>query len=257
MNNVDKQNGNVCGIYCISNSKYFYIGLSRNIRNRWGQHKRALKAGTHYNVFMQRVYNKYNLSDPFEYRILCECEPENLGTLEKKYFDEFQKNSHKIALNEKECGLHFWSDDSIEKSKKSHTGHKHSEKTKKKISEGQKGNIRNSQRIPIVQLSLDGEFIKLWDSKVTVKKELGINVNMNRKQCGGFQWQKYADYIKSPKGKLKYDNVKEVCQYSKTGEFIKKYNSIQEASDFTGIKHCNISNALNGVQKTAGGYIWK
>ena len=40
-------------------------------------------------------------------------------------------------------------------------------------------------------------------------------------------------------------------------DFIKKYNSIQEASDLTGIKRCNIGNALSGIQKTAGGFIWK
>ena len=249
--------GKVCGIYCISNSKYFYVGLSRNIRNRWNQHQRSLKKGTHCNVFMQRVYNKYNLTDPFEYTILCECDPKDLGILEKKYFDEYQKNSQKIALNERECGLDCWTDETIQKQKEAHVGKKHSEETKRKISKGQKGHTRPYQRVPIVQLSLDGEFIKVWNSKLTVKEELGINVQLNRKQSGGFQWQRYSEYKTSPKGKLTYDNVREVCQYSKTGECIKKYNSIQEASDATGIKHCNISNALNGIQKSAGGYIWK
>ena len=85
MNNmkIDKQNGNVaidkldsnnvnkvCGIYKISNSKYFYIGLSIDIRNRWKQHLRALKKGIHKNIFIQRVYNKYKDLDPFEFSIL-------------------------------------------------------------------------------------------------------------------------------------------------------------------------------------------
>ena len=56
---------------------------------------------------------------------------------------------------------------------------------------------------------------------------------------------------------MEYVNTTPVCQYSKNGDFIKKYNSIQEASDLTGIKGCNISNALSGIQKTAGGFIWK
>ena len=50
-NNINK----VCGIYKISNSKYFYIGLSIDIRNRWKQHLRALKKGVHKNIFMQRA----------------------------------------------------------------------------------------------------------------------------------------------------------------------------------------------------------
>lgn len=248
---------NICGIYCISNSKYFYVGLAKNIRTRWRQHQRALRKGTHDNIFMQRVYNKYNLTDPFEYKILCECEQKDLGKLEVKYFDEWQQNSGKIALNERPCGLDVWDEEKIAKARASHKGKKHSEETRRKISEGQKGNIRPEQRVPIVQLSLEGELIKIWDSCKTAKSELGININLNRKQSGGYQWQRYSEYLENPKGKIVYDHVREVCQYSKSGEFIRKYNSIQEASDFTGIRHCNISNTLTGKQKTAGGYIWK
>jgi len=137
MNNmqIDKQNGNVvsnnlnndtydkiCGIYKISNSKYFYIGLSVNVRNRWKQHIRSLKKGVHKNIFMQRVYNKYKDLDPFEFSIICECDRKDLGTLEKKYFDLELIHSDKIALNNKPCGLDFWTDEMLENSKKSHTG---------------------------------------------------------------------------------------------------------------------------------------
>lgn len=258
---IDKENvkksTNICGIYCISNSKYFYIGLSKNVNSRWKQHQRALKQGVHCNKFMQRVYNKYNIDDPFEYTLICECEQKDLGTLEKKYFDLYEKESNKIALNEKECGLDVWTEEMTENSRKVHLGRNHSEETKRKISEGQKGNIRPNQRIPIVQLSLDGKLIKIWDSKVTIKSELGISVDLSRKQSGGFQWQKYSEYLVNPKSSIHYDNIQEVYQYSKNGDFIRKYKSIKEASEFTGIKHCNISNTIHGKQKTAGGYIWK
>ena len=49
----------ICGIYCITNSKYFYVGLSKHVKERWNQHKRDLKKGIHKNTFMQREYNKY------------------------------------------------------------------------------------------------------------------------------------------------------------------------------------------------------
>lgn len=247
----------ICGIYCITNSKYFYVGLSKHVKERWNQHKRDLKKGIHKNTFMQRVYNKYCIDDPFEYILLCECEQNDLATLEKKYFNELEKNSNKIALNEKECGLDVWTDDMIKKSKQSHLGKHHSDETKKKISQGQLGNIRKQQRIPIVQLDLEGNLIKIWDSRKSAMNELGITIDLSRKQSGGFQWQKYSEYQISPKGKISYENTREVYQYSKNGDFIRKYNSIQEASDFTGIKHCNISNTIHGKQKTAGGYIWK
>jgi len=97
----------------------------------------------------------------------------------------------------------------------------------------------------------------LWDSRTEVKKELGINIQLSRKQSGGFQWQKYKDYKINPKGKIIYDNEQPVYQYSINNDFIAKYNSIKQASDATNIKHCNISNTIHGKQKTAGGFIWR
>lgn len=53
--------------------------------------------------------------------------------------------------------------------------------------------------------------------------------------------------------------VKAVCQYTKTGEFVKEFFSIREAERSTGIGTSNISNVCNGRYgyKTAGGFIWK
>lgn len=50
---------------------------------------------------------------------------------------------------------------------------------------------------------------------------------------------------------------KPVGQYNKQGTLISKYNSQQEASEITGIRQGDISNCINGRQKTAKGYIWK
>ena len=60
--------------------------------------------------------------------------------------------------------------------------------------------------IPIVQLSLDGKFIKKWACTAEVERELGINhANINyccrgkRKSAGGFKWMYYEDWIKKTK----------------------------------------------------------
>lgn len=54
-------------------------------------------------------------------------------------------------------------------------------------------------------------------------------------------------------------NRKPIEQYTKRNDFIKRFNSIKEASDYTGISRRNICNCLskNQPSKTAGGYIWK
>jgi hypothetical protein len=46
-----------------------------------------------------------------------------------------------------------------------------------------------------------------------------------------------------------------IQQLDKNNNIIKEYKSITEARNMTGIK--GIPNALTGVSKTAGGFIWK
>ena len=48
---------------------------------------------------------------------------------------------------------------------------------------------------------------------------------------------------------------KPVLQFTKEGEFIKEYQSIDNAIKQTGILH--ISDVCRCERKTAGGYIWK
>jgi len=68
---------------------------------------------------------------------------------------------------------------------------------------------RNDERlneISIIQLSLDGNFIKRWSSATKVYKELGYNASCinaccrgQRKTAGGFKWLYESEYIKSKK----------------------------------------------------------
>ena len=52
-------------------------------------------------------------------------------------------------------------------------------------------------------------------------------------------------------------NSKKIMQKSLTGQFIKQYNSLKEASDSTGIARPNISHCCIGKRKMAGGFIWE
>ena len=59
------------------------------------------------------------------------------------------------------------------------------------------------------------------------------------------------------KNKFGKDNYKSkpVIQFAKNNKFIKNYDSIKEATRVTGVN--NISVACRGIQKTAGGFIWR
>ena len=58
------------------------------------------------------------------------------------------------------------------------------------------------------------------------------------------------------KGKI-YAPTKSVIQYSKDGEFIAEYNSVMEASRYTGCDNSIICKCCKGTRKSAGGFIWK
>lgn len=49
-----------------------------------------------------------------------------------------------------------------------------------------------------------------------------------------------------------------IAAYTKTGEFVKAFDSEAEAVEFCGVSYnAGISNCLRGITKTAHGYVWK
>lgn len=59
------------GVYKITNkiTGKYYIGYSKNINKRLDEHKQKLKNGTHQNIILQHICNKYTL-DAFVFEIM-------------------------------------------------------------------------------------------------------------------------------------------------------------------------------------------
>ncbi len=114
------------GVYIITNvvTGDRYIGSSKNIYVRIRVHWNQLRKGKHHNHFMQCSWNKYG-EDAFQYCILelTECTKAALLNCEQYYIDTLKPefNANPIAATQ--------------------LGFKQSEETKKKISEGHKGNL--------------------------------------------------------------------------------------------------------------------
>lgn len=129
----------------------------------------------------------------------------------------------------------------------------------------------------VVQFSINGEFIKTWDSlsEASNKNKLSLtsisNVCLRIKghnTVGGCLWFYRSHFKKIPK-KLNSNFLrnlisrkiltKKVNQYSKDGFLIKTWNSIKEASEHTKIHRGSIGSVSsdNKKNKTAGGFIWK
>lgn len=98
----------------------FYIGSAKNTKMRWRRHEQQLKNGDHHSKYLQRLYNKYG-AESLTYEIVEYCEVNKLLEREQYYLDTLSPplNSLKIAG--------------------SALGYKHSEETKRRQSERQKG----------------------------------------------------------------------------------------------------------------------
>jgi group I intron endonuclease len=84
----------VAGIYQIAIARgdkpeKFYIGQSHDIERRLREHRRALAAGAHYNLALQRAYNKYGEQAlRSETLTVCAADKAELNLHEQRHVDE-------------------------------------------------------------------------------------------------------------------------------------------------------------------------
>jgi RNA polymerase sigma factor (sigma-70 family) len=119
---------------------------------------------------------------------------------------------------------------------------------------------------PIIQLDLEGKFIKSWPSAKSAGDVLGFNSKNIHLVCegerfsaAGYRWQ-YRDedrpdilHRKMSKGGLAERPVE---QLTMDGVFIKRWNSITE-TEKAGFQRSNIRKAINGKYSHHGGYKWR
>jgi|GEM_PF-3174999 len=124
---------NKCGIYRIYfiDSDKSYIGLSKGFKSRRVQHLRVLKQGNHYNIHLQRAFNKYG-EDNFRIELIEECDKTELKQKEKEYikiYDSFD-NGYNLTTGGEDCNL---SDDVKKRISEKHKGKIVKEETRKKL----------------------------------------------------------------------------------------------------------------------------
>lgn len=113
----------------------------------------------------------------------------------------------------------------------------------------------------VSQYSIDGIKLKTFNSAFDAGKYIGKDSKQimdvcsgNKKSAFGYVWRYDEDDFN------KYDSKSnaevKVNQYTKSGKYIRTYNSIKEASNKTQINRNSISAALHGRSKSAGGFLW-
>lgn len=121
-------------------------------------------------------------------------------------------------------------------------------------------NIAKSHSKPVLQYTLNGEFVKEWESATAASKALGfpqsaINWCCTKKKkynsCKGFLWK-----YKNDDTPISFKNGKPVLKMDKIGNILNEYKNITEASKENNILITSITNCLKGRSKTAGGFVW-
>ena len=112
-------------IYRIEIDKCFYYGSTCNIKKRLSEHLSALIRGTHVNKHMQAAYNKYN---DFEMYPVFVCSKEEQFDIEQSYINTFIKKPKCMNINPDAANAPGM------------RGKKHTEETKKILSERKLGN---------------------------------------------------------------------------------------------------------------------
>ena len=132
-----------------------------------------------------------------------------------------------------------------------------------------KSNRNITNKIPIIQLSLQGEFIKEWESMYDAMNILHIDnrlisecCNKKTKSAGNYMWMKKEDYLKNKKIKpyKKKNKHKNVVKLDLRGNLIKEYISVRQAAlsikSSTKNIESNIIACCKGKQKSAYNYRW-
>lgn len=151
------------GIYKITHteSNRFYVGSAKSIKSRWSTHRQDLIKNKHHSKYLQSIYNKYG-KDSIIYEVIEYCEISELLIREQHYLDTL-----KPVLN-------------TVKTAGSPIGYKHSEETKRKQSERQRGRKVTFSEEALVNIR-EGHKNRVYSPEVKLKMSLVAKSNNNFK----------------------------------------------------------------------------
>ena len=223
------------GIYTITNTinGKIYVGCAINIENRWKVHKNNLKYDKHHCGHLQKAYSKYG-KEAFKFEILEECEERFLYSQEHYWCNLLNVHNVNYGYNNKPTNPYKQGRHSEETKKKigrkgkkipeaqirksveskrmnaQKRGYYFTEELKRKMSESRKGKklkpnvcvaAREKCKIPVLQYSKTGEFIKEWEAMVDAERfynqktsgKISSCCNGKRMSAFGYIWRKKGD----------------------------------------------------------------
>lgn len=199
-----------------------YVGVTtRTLSQRLSAHKHEVTGKRNVNTYKNNWFSKLLEANLIPFIILLEeCSPDNWEDRERFWISIFDNGK---LTNQREGGIGVVVD--------------------RKTTSIQRS--ANAKKIPIVQLAIDGSFIREWDSASDVQKEMNVFPERISKVCkhttytaGGFRWAFKTDYELGiiPPYKARYEvqiekAVREVHLYDcHTGNYLESYESIIKLS---------------------------
>lgn len=209
---------NNTGIYkWTSPSGKIYIGQAINLKRRYKEFTTNPYNYTYTseNSAIDRARRKYPEFSQWDYEIIATCSVEELDDLEIQYISAYSSTNSKIGYNSTKGGdgtkgCHISEDRKQQQSEimkgkyigedNPMFGKNHSEETKELIRNKKLGSKQTLETIkkkskPILQFTMEGEFVKEWIGASQVMKELGIDkasisrvCQGKKKSAGGFKW---------------------------------------------------------------------
>ena len=133
---------NISGIYKIVNkiNGKYYVGSAKVICNRWREHKRTLKIGTHHCAYLQRSWNK-NGECNFEFIVVEKCSSDIRFIVEQKYLDIAKTEKDKCYNSQFLVNGGDKTEETKKRMSEARKGVRLSEETKRKLSEMNKGKL--------------------------------------------------------------------------------------------------------------------
>lgn len=237
------------GIYLIKNkiTKKIYIGSAISINKRWNVHRCELRNNKHHSILLQRAWNLY-YEEAFIFEILEICSKEKLVEREQYYLDTLnpEYNICKIAES---CTGRVLNESSRLKISIGNKGRKHSEETKRRMSEYKKANpvIFTEEIRRKISDSKKGDKNPMFGKKFSEEHKSKISESNKNKF-----------HTQESKHKIGLANSIEISQFSLEGEFIRFWSSTMEVErNLDGFKGSGITRVCKGSRKTYKNFIWK
>ena len=237
------------GIYKITNPKgKVYIGQSHDVIGRFKTYKRYDCKN------QQKLYNslrKYS-HEKHQFEIVEECLPNELNGREIYWVDYFQSTKKGLNIREGGEGGGLHSEETKKKMSLSHTGKMWTEEQKENYIKSKTNHpMYNDEWRDSISKSLLGREV-WWNDKIS-KARKGLPSPFKGKNHSTTTKNKMSE---NRKGNPKYNNIHKmtiVYQYDLDGNFIKQWDSIEEAKKtYKG----DISACCRGRQKTASKFKW-